>query len=143
MKRVSLKLGALALMAGVALLVAPTKVSAAVVSVQIGGPPPPPPAAVPPPWARPYRSAVWIPGHYEAINGRWVWVAAITAIRPARASTGCRAVTSTAIGAPVTGPNIFVAKGARPIGWAPLAIAGKKKTPRHPGAFFVTGVCAR
>ena len=74
MKRVSIKLGALALLAGAALLVSPTKASAAVVNVQIGGPPPPPPAYVPPPWARPHRSAVWIQGHYEVVNGRWVWI---------------------------------------------------------------------
>lgn len=75
MKRVSLlKLGVLALLAGTALMVFPAQASAAVVSVQIGGPPPPPPSRVPPPWARPYRSAVWIAPHYEVVNGRWVWI---------------------------------------------------------------------
>jgi len=75
MKRASLKLGALALLAGVAVSIAPTQASAAVLDVQIGGPPPPPPAHIPPPWARPHRTAVWIPGHYEPVNGRWVWYA--------------------------------------------------------------------
>jgi len=82
MKHLSLKLSALALMAGAALWVAPTKASAAVVSVQIGTPPPAAPGYIPPPWARPYRTAVWIAPHYEAIHGRWVWVAGYYAYPP-------------------------------------------------------------
>ena len=72
MKHVSLKLGALALAAGAALFLLPTPAPAQV-SVQIGAPPPPP-GVVERPWARPYRSAVWIQPHYEAVNGAWVWV---------------------------------------------------------------------
>ncbi len=50
-----------------------TKASAAVY-VSVGTPPPPPPAVVYRPWAPPYAGAVWIGGHNEWINGRWVWV---------------------------------------------------------------------
>lgn len=42
-------------------------------SIQVGTPPPPPRADYHR-WPPPYRSAVWIPGHNEWINGRWVWV---------------------------------------------------------------------
>jgi hypothetical protein len=82
MKRASLKIGMLALLAGVALSVAPTQASAASVNIQIGGPPPAPPGHLPPRWARPYRTAVWIDGHYEAINGRWAWVPGYYAYPP-------------------------------------------------------------
>jgi hypothetical protein len=34
----------------------------------------PPPAREDHPWARPDRSAVWIPGHNEWSNGGYVWV---------------------------------------------------------------------
>jgi len=74
MKFDSLKLGALALVAGAALFISPTGASAAMVDVQIGGPPPPEPVVVERPWARPYRGAVWIAAHYEVVGGRWVWV---------------------------------------------------------------------
>ncbi len=72
MKPVSFKLGALAMVAGAALFFSPAKASAQV-SVQIGAPPPPP-GVVERPWGRPYRTAVWIAPHYEAVNGGWVWV---------------------------------------------------------------------
>ena len=73
MKLISFKLGALVLVTGAALSVSPKRASAAVVNVQIGAPPPVP-VVVEHPWARPYRGAVWIAPHYEAINGAWVWV---------------------------------------------------------------------
>jgi hypothetical protein len=74
MKNVSLKLAALGFVAGAALFLAPTPASAAYVDVRIGAPPPPGPVVVERPWVAPYRGAVWIAPHYEAINGRWVWV---------------------------------------------------------------------
>ena len=49
------------------------KASAAYVDVQIGAAPPPP-VIVEHPWARPYRGAVWIAGHYEWRGGRYVWI---------------------------------------------------------------------
>lgn len=84
MKRLNLlRLGALALLAGAALLVTPAPAKAAVaIGVQIGTPPPAPPPNILPPWARPYRTAVWIAPHYEAINGRWVWVQGYYAYPP-------------------------------------------------------------
>jgi hypothetical protein len=73
MRLPSWKQGALALIAGAALLAAPSSAPAAVVSVAIG-PPPAQPGIVDRQWARPYRTAVWIAPHYEVVNGRWVWV---------------------------------------------------------------------
>jgi hypothetical protein len=74
MKTIHLRLLALAFVALAGLFVTPTQASAAVsVGIQVGGPPPPP--QVERPWARPYRGAVWIPGHQEWVRGRWVWVA--------------------------------------------------------------------
>jgi hypothetical protein len=59
--------------------------SAAVsVGIQVGGPPPPPPAVVYRPWAPPYRGAVWIAGHNEWVDGRWVWVGGYYAYPPYR-----------------------------------------------------------
>jgi hypothetical protein len=82
MKRMSLKLGALALLAGAALFISPTSASADVIRVQIGVPPPPPPVVIERPWAPPYRTAVWIKPHYEAVHGRWVWVRGYYAYPP-------------------------------------------------------------
>jgi len=84
MKLVSLKLGALAMVAGAALFVSPTKASAAVINVQIGAPPPPAPVVVERPWGRPYRTAVWVAPHYEVVNGGWVWVHGYYAYPPYR-----------------------------------------------------------
>lgn len=72
MKKIQLRLSALALVALAALFAAPSQASAAFVDIQVGGPPPPP--VVERRWAPPYRGAVWIPGHQEWIRGRWVWV---------------------------------------------------------------------
>ena len=52
------------------------------IGVQVGGPPPPPRAEAR--WARPYRGAVWIAGHHEWINGRWVWVGGYYTYPPRR-----------------------------------------------------------
>src|SRR5882724_4589012 len=49
-----------------------SQASAADIRISVGAPPPP--VVVEHPWARPYRTAVWIPGHHEWINGRWVWI---------------------------------------------------------------------
>jgi len=35
---------------------------------------PPPPNRYERPWARPYETAVWIPGHHEWRYGRYYWV---------------------------------------------------------------------
>jgi hypothetical protein len=77
-----LKLALVALGFNVVVLTFSGTASAAVVSVQIGTPPPPPPAFVDRPWARPYRTAVWIEPHYEWIRGRWVWIRGYYAYPP-------------------------------------------------------------
>jgi hypothetical protein len=86
MKMTRLRVVALALIAVVATFFGSiTQASAATyVSVRVGGPPPPPPAVVYRPWAAPYRGAVWIPGHNEWINGRWVWVGGYYTYPPRR-----------------------------------------------------------
>ncbi len=53
-----------------------------VVRVQIGTPPPP--MVVEHPWGRPYPGAVWVGGHHEWINGRWVWVGGYYSYPPRR-----------------------------------------------------------
>lgn len=72
MKLNLLRLVPLALLASVFLFIGFTPASAQYVSVRVGTPPPP--LVVERPWARPYRSAVWIAGHHEWISGQWVWV---------------------------------------------------------------------
>jgi hypothetical protein len=73
MKITRLRLAALAFVAIAMLFTGSNRASAATyVSVRVGTPPPP--VIVEHPWARPYRDAVWIPGHHEWIDGRWVWV---------------------------------------------------------------------
>jgi len=52
------------------------------VGIQVGTPPPP--VVVEHPWARPYRGAVWIPGHHEWVNGAWIWVGGYYAYPPHR-----------------------------------------------------------
>jgi hypothetical protein len=34
------------------------------------------------PWAKPYRQAVWIGGHYEPRGGTWVWIGGYYAYPP-------------------------------------------------------------
>jgi hypothetical protein len=65
--------GALAVIAGLALFV-PTTASAVEVGVAFGTPPPAVPVVVEHPWARPYAGAYWVRPHYELVNGGWVWV---------------------------------------------------------------------
>jgi hypothetical protein len=50
------------------------------VGIQVGTPPPP--FIVEHPWGRPYRGAVWIPGHHEWVNGAWIWVGGYYAYPP-------------------------------------------------------------
>ncbi|MCE0484405.1 MAG: hypothetical protein LV479_09230 [Methylacidiphilales bacterium] len=85
MKITTLRAAALACVAFLILLVSAKQASAATyVGIQIGVPPPAPPAAVYHPWARPYPGAVWIAGHHEWVNGRWVWVGGYYAYPPRR-----------------------------------------------------------
>ncbi len=63
----------------------PTPASAQVaVSIRVGTPPPPPPAVVYQRWPAPYHGAVWIPGHHEWVNGRWVYVGGYYGYPPRR-----------------------------------------------------------
>jgi len=83
MKTTPLRTVALAGAALAILSFSSTQASAQVgVSIQVGTPPPPPPAVVYKPWPRPYRSAVWIAGHNEWVNGRWVYVGGYYAYPP-------------------------------------------------------------
>jgi hypothetical protein len=85
MKITPFRLTTLALVATAMMFVGPTKANAGVnVGIAIGTPPPPPPAVVYRPWARPYHGAVWVAGHNEWINGRWVWVGGYYAYPPRR-----------------------------------------------------------
>ncbi len=69
-----LRTAALSCAAFVLLSIGASHASAQVgVNIQVGTPPPPP-GPVYHQWARPYPGAVWIAGHNEWINGRWVWV---------------------------------------------------------------------
>jgi hypothetical protein len=72
MKITSLRTVALAGLAGAALFVGANRASAVEVGIQVGSPPPP--VIVEHPWARPYPGAVWIAGHHEWVDGRWVWI---------------------------------------------------------------------
>jgi hypothetical protein len=44
------------------------------VTIHIGSQAPPPPPQEDHQWARPYHTAVWIPGHNEWRDGQYVWV---------------------------------------------------------------------
>jgi hypothetical protein len=83
MNRFSLRIAALALVAGLAAFVAPTKASAINLDIQVG-PSAPPPPVVEHRWAPPYREAVWIGGHYEWRGGRYVWIGGYYAYPPHR-----------------------------------------------------------
>jgi hypothetical protein len=72
MKIAPLRVAVLALATTAMLFIGSNQASAQSVSIRIGVPPPP--LIVEHPWARPYRTAVWIPGHHEWIDGRWVWI---------------------------------------------------------------------
>jgi len=80
---------ALAFAAIAAMFVAPGKASAAYVGIQVGVPPPP--IVVEHPWARPYRAAVWIPGHHEWVGGAWVWIGGYYTYPPRRGAVWIRA----------------------------------------------------
>lgn len=82
MKITRLRLAALAFIAIVMSFVSSGKASAAYVGIQVGTPPPP--VVVEHAWARPYRGAVWIPGHHEWVNGAWVWIGGYYAYPPRR-----------------------------------------------------------
>jgi hypothetical protein len=82
MKITSIRLTALAFLVIVMSFVSSGKASAAYVSIRVGTPPPP--VIVERPWARPYRGAVWIPGHNEWVRGGWVWVAGYWTYPPRR-----------------------------------------------------------
>ena len=57
----------------VTLFAGANKASAVSLNIQVGGPPPPPRHDYNR-WAPPYRGAVWIAGHNEWRDGRWVWI---------------------------------------------------------------------
>ena len=81
MKITPLRLALLALFVTAMLFIGSNRASAATyVSVRVGTPLPP--VLAERPWARPYRGAVWIPGHNEWINGRWVWIGGYYAYPP-------------------------------------------------------------
>jgi hypothetical protein len=82
MKITPLRLALLALLAVVLSFIGSTQASAQSVSIRIGTPPPP--MVYERPWAPPYRSAVWLPGHHEWIGGRWVWIAGYYTYPPRR-----------------------------------------------------------
>jgi len=82
MKITRFRLALLALFAIVASFAGSTQASAQSFSIQIGTPPPP--MVYEHRWAPPYRGAVWIPGHHEWINGRWVWVGGYYTYPPRR-----------------------------------------------------------
>jgi len=89
MKITRLRVAGLAFIATAMLFVGSNQASAQSVSIQVGTPPPP---FVPEhPWARPYRGAVWIPGHHEWINGAWVWVGGYYSYPPRRGGFWVRA----------------------------------------------------
>jgi len=74
MKISSLRTAALACAAFVILFVSGNHAAAAVsFNIHVGGPPPPDRVDYGR-WQRPYRNAVWIPGHNEWVDGRWVWI---------------------------------------------------------------------
>lgn len=73
MKILSLRTTTLAVVAFVVLFVSSKPASAIDVNIRVGGPPPPPRADYGR-WAPPYRGAVWIAGHHEWRDGRWVWI---------------------------------------------------------------------
>jgi len=75
MNTITLRTAALSCAAFALLSIGASHASAQVgVSIRVGSPPPPPPTVVYHQWHRPYRSAVWIPGHNEWVDGRWVYV---------------------------------------------------------------------
>jgi hypothetical protein len=82
MKITSLRMAVLAFFAVVLSFIGSTPASAQSVSIRIGTPPPP--IIVERPWARPYRSAVWIPGHHEWTGGSWVWIGGYYSYPPRR-----------------------------------------------------------
>lgn len=74
MKIITLRTALLACAVFVSLFVSSNQASAAAfISFNVGGPPPHPRHDYDR-WERPYRTAVWIPGHYEWDDGRWVWI---------------------------------------------------------------------
>ena len=62
----------LAVAAVVVLFVSSNQASAQSISIRVGSPPPSHEDYRP--WARPYPGAVWIAGHHEWVDGRWVWI---------------------------------------------------------------------
>ena len=82
MKIMRLRTALLAAAVFVCLFAGADRASAIVFGIQVGTPPPPPPAVIYKPWAPPYRGAVWISGHNEWVNGRWVWIGGYYAYPP-------------------------------------------------------------
>jgi hypothetical protein len=84
MKMTRLRIVALALLAFVATFIGSTTQAPAAVNIGISVGVPPPPMQPDYRWGRPYPGAVWIPGHHEWINGRWIWVGGYYGYPPRR-----------------------------------------------------------
>jgi hypothetical protein len=74
MKNLSVQVLAMAAVTAIAGFITTTPAGAQAVVLQIGDQAPPPPQQDYHPWAKPYHSAVWIPGHNEWRDGQYVWV---------------------------------------------------------------------
>ena len=82
MKITPLRTVMLAGLAGAAMFVSTNRASAQSFSIHVGGPPPYHEDY--PRWERPYSNAVWIAGHNEWVDGRWVWIGGYYAYPPHR-----------------------------------------------------------
>jgi len=86
MKRTSIQLLALAAVTAITgFVTTPVNAQAAVV-FHIGNQAPPPPQQDYQQWQRPYRTAVWIPGHNEWQDGHYTWVGGYYTYPPRRHS---------------------------------------------------------
>ena len=65
-----------------ALVVGGSSAQADSINIRVGTPPPAP--LVEHRWAPPYAGAVWIGGHHEWVDGRWVWIGGYYSYPPRR-----------------------------------------------------------
>jgi len=80
MKMTPLRSIAFAAVTAATLLTAIVSASADELNIRIGSAPPAPRQEKA--WARPYKNAVWVAGHYEPRGGAWVWVGGYYAYPP-------------------------------------------------------------